>query len=439
MIADSVGFVVDRGREAVYDAEHFFDGYKADRDYALATLRAARQAGSRTLVLCDTNGGTLTDELVTIIGDVRASLEADPDAPAGHLGHPHPQRRRAGGGQLDGRRGGRHPPRPGDDQRLRRAGRQRQHGQHPGQPRAQDAPRPRPGRRRRPAGPDRAVTLGRRDRQRHARRLPALRRALRLRPQGRRPRRGRGQGRAELPAHRSDRGRQRGPAGRVRARRARQHLDPRRAARPSARGRGRPARAVEADQGARGRWARVRGGRGELRAAHPPPRRRLRGAVPDRRLHLPHRAARRPRDAGRGDGQGRGRRRDAAHRGRRQRPGQRARFGAAQGAPRVLPGAGRGPPGRLQGAHPRRRRGDGRADPGDHRFDGRGADLVDDGQRHQHHRGVRVGARRFARVRHLEIGLGAAPPRRATLHHGGCADATAPAARGATATPRRQP
>jgi len=82
MIADSVGFVVDRGREAVYDAEHFFDGYKADRDYALATLRAARQAGSRTLVLCDTNGGTLTDELVAVIGDVRATLEADPDAPA---------------------------------------------------------------------------------------------------------------------------------------------------------------------------------------------------------------------------------------------------------------------------------------------------------------------------------------------------------------------
>ncbi len=81
MIADSVGFVVDHGREAVYDAEHFFDGYKADRDYALATLRAARQAGSRTLVLCDTNGGTLTDELLTVIGDVRASLESDPDAP----------------------------------------------------------------------------------------------------------------------------------------------------------------------------------------------------------------------------------------------------------------------------------------------------------------------------------------------------------------------
>ena len=81
MIADSVGFVVDRGREAVYDAEHFFDGYKADRDYALATLRAARQAGARTLVLCDTNGGTLTDELLTIIGDVRGSLDGDRDAP----------------------------------------------------------------------------------------------------------------------------------------------------------------------------------------------------------------------------------------------------------------------------------------------------------------------------------------------------------------------
>jgi 2-isopropylmalate synthase len=82
MIADSVAFVADRGREAVYDAEHFFDGYRADRDYALSTLRAARQAGARTLVLCDTNGGTLTGELVTIVGDVRTSLESDPGAPA---------------------------------------------------------------------------------------------------------------------------------------------------------------------------------------------------------------------------------------------------------------------------------------------------------------------------------------------------------------------
>jgi 2-isopropylmalate synthase len=81
MIADSIGFVADQGREAIYDAEHFFDGFRADPAYALATLRAARQAGARSLVLCDTNGGTLTDELVRILGDVRISLEADPGAP----------------------------------------------------------------------------------------------------------------------------------------------------------------------------------------------------------------------------------------------------------------------------------------------------------------------------------------------------------------------
>jgi len=61
----------------VYDAEHFFDGYRADRDYALSTLRAAHDAGARTLVLCDTNGGTLTTELVQILGDVRASIEGE--------------------------------------------------------------------------------------------------------------------------------------------------------------------------------------------------------------------------------------------------------------------------------------------------------------------------------------------------------------------------
>ncbi len=80
MIADSIGYIVDHGREAVYDAEHFFDGYRANRDYALSTLRAARGAGARTLVLCDTNGGTITDDLVRILADVRGSLEADPGA-----------------------------------------------------------------------------------------------------------------------------------------------------------------------------------------------------------------------------------------------------------------------------------------------------------------------------------------------------------------------
>ncbi|HYU50252.1 MAG TPA: citramalate synthase [Candidatus Limnocylindria bacterium] len=81
MIADSVRFVSERGREAVYDAEHFFDGYVADREYALATLRAAREAGARTIVLCDTNGGTLTDGLLAIVGDTMGTLGADRDAP----------------------------------------------------------------------------------------------------------------------------------------------------------------------------------------------------------------------------------------------------------------------------------------------------------------------------------------------------------------------
>jgi len=82
MISDSVGFIIGEGRELVYDAEHFFDGYKVDPAYALSTLRAARDAGARTLVLCDTNGGTLTSELVAILQATRTSLEDDPASPS---------------------------------------------------------------------------------------------------------------------------------------------------------------------------------------------------------------------------------------------------------------------------------------------------------------------------------------------------------------------
>lgn len=66
MIADTVRFLKDRGKEVVYDAEHFFDGYTHDAAYALATLRAAKDAGADRLVLCDTNGGRLPDEIATI-------------------------------------------------------------------------------------------------------------------------------------------------------------------------------------------------------------------------------------------------------------------------------------------------------------------------------------------------------------------------------------
>jgi 2-isopropylmalate synthase len=74
MIAESARLIVDEGRELVYDAEHFFDGYKANPAYALRTLRAAVDGGARTLVLCDTNGGTLTGELLEILAATRATL-----------------------------------------------------------------------------------------------------------------------------------------------------------------------------------------------------------------------------------------------------------------------------------------------------------------------------------------------------------------------------
>src|ERR1700681_914089 len=59
MIADSVAHCKAAGREVFYDAEHFFDGYKQNADYALRTLEAAQNAGASVVVLCDTNGGTL--------------------------------------------------------------------------------------------------------------------------------------------------------------------------------------------------------------------------------------------------------------------------------------------------------------------------------------------------------------------------------------------
>jgi 2-isopropylmalate synthase len=77
MIADSIAFPAAAGREMIYDAEHYFDGYKDDPAYALATLRAARDAGAATLVMCDTNGGTLTDELVEIVRATRAALASE--------------------------------------------------------------------------------------------------------------------------------------------------------------------------------------------------------------------------------------------------------------------------------------------------------------------------------------------------------------------------
>src|SRR5439155_18385621 len=61
MIADSVACCKKAGREVFYDAEHFFDGHRHNPDYALATLRAAAEAGATVIILCDTNGGTLPE------------------------------------------------------------------------------------------------------------------------------------------------------------------------------------------------------------------------------------------------------------------------------------------------------------------------------------------------------------------------------------------
>jgi len=63
MIRDTVSYLVSEGRKVVYDAEHFFDGYRANPKYAMETLKAAADGGSAILVLCDTNGGSLPDEV----------------------------------------------------------------------------------------------------------------------------------------------------------------------------------------------------------------------------------------------------------------------------------------------------------------------------------------------------------------------------------------
>lgn len=72
-IRDSVAHAVAKGREVLFDAEHFFDGYRANPGYALDCLRAAHEAGARWVVLCDTNGGTLPGEVGRITGEVIAA------------------------------------------------------------------------------------------------------------------------------------------------------------------------------------------------------------------------------------------------------------------------------------------------------------------------------------------------------------------------------
>jgi 2-isopropylmalate synthase len=75
MISESIAFLVGSGKRAVYDAEHFFDGFHDDRDYALQCLRVAAEAGAETVVCCDTNGGTLPHRVAAAMADVVGALE----------------------------------------------------------------------------------------------------------------------------------------------------------------------------------------------------------------------------------------------------------------------------------------------------------------------------------------------------------------------------
>jgi len=71
MIRDTVSFLVSKGITVFYDAEHFFDAYRANREYTLKCILAAQEAGAKTLCLCDTNGGTLTSTMVSVIKEIR--------------------------------------------------------------------------------------------------------------------------------------------------------------------------------------------------------------------------------------------------------------------------------------------------------------------------------------------------------------------------------
>jgi 2-isopropylmalate synthase len=74
MVAESIEFLKSHGRRVFFDAEHFFDGYRANPDYALSVLQAAHDAGAERLILCDTNGGTLPWETVAAIEKLKGTL-----------------------------------------------------------------------------------------------------------------------------------------------------------------------------------------------------------------------------------------------------------------------------------------------------------------------------------------------------------------------------
>jgi 2-isopropylmalate synthase len=100
-IARSMEAIVAKKREALFDAEHFFDGYKANPDYALACIRAAHDAGAKWIVLCDTNGGTMPEAAYAVVSAAKAKL------PTANLGiHAHNDTEQAVAVSLAAVRGG---------------------------------------------------------------------------------------------------------------------------------------------------------------------------------------------------------------------------------------------------------------------------------------------------------------------------------------------
>jgi len=77
MIADSIAFCRSEGRIVFYDAEHFFDGHRANPEYALRTLQAAEKAGAEVVIPCDTNGGTMPERIAEVIAEVRKVVNCD--------------------------------------------------------------------------------------------------------------------------------------------------------------------------------------------------------------------------------------------------------------------------------------------------------------------------------------------------------------------------
>ncbi|WKZ18281.1 MAG: citramalate synthase [Candidatus Jettenia sp. CY-1] len=75
MVSDTVAYLKSKNREVFFDAEHFFDGYKKNREYALRVLQAAQSSGADAIVLCDTNGGSLPAEVAEIVRDVRQKIQ----------------------------------------------------------------------------------------------------------------------------------------------------------------------------------------------------------------------------------------------------------------------------------------------------------------------------------------------------------------------------